>query len=49
MKNHFEHMTPIELARAFAITAADESAEIEAGPAGDIMEAAGASVRRVFR
>jgi hypothetical protein len=40
MKNHFEHMTPIELARAFAITAADESTEIEAGPAGDIIEAA---------
>lgn len=40
MKNHFEHMTPIELARAFAITAVDESAEIEAGPAGDIIEAA---------
>lgn len=40
MKNHFEHMTPIELARAFAITAVAESAEIEAGPAGDIIEAA---------
>lgn len=40
MKNHFQHLTPIELARAFAITAADDSAEIEAGPAGEIIEAA---------
>jgi hypothetical protein len=40
MKNHFQHMTANELARAFAIAAARDPSEGDAGPAHEIIEAA---------